>query len=71
MRAAYLAEYETVVQFQLIILQLAKTLADQEKKYIFKFIAEKRAVLYLVGINIDITASGSLDERFAAVMSEL
>jgi len=70
-RSAYLAEYETIVQFQLIILQSAKSLADQEKKYIFKFIAEKRAVLYLVGISIDCQTAGSLDERFAAVMSDL
>ena len=54
LRDAYMAEYETIVQFQLIILQLAKTLQDQEKKYIFKFISEKRAMLYLVGINVNV-----------------
>ena len=70
-RDAYMAEYETIVQFQLIILQLAKTLADQEKKYIFKFIAEKRSVLYLIGININISTGGKLADRFAALMSEL
>ena len=70
-RDAYMAEYETVVQFQLIILQMAKTVQDQEKKCIFKFIAEKRPVLYLVGININVATAGSLSDRFATVMSEL
>ena len=66
-----MAEYETIVQFQLIILQLAKTLQDQEKKYIFKFISEKRAMLFLVGININVQTQGKLTDRFSTVMAEL
>ena len=50
---------------------MAKTMQDQERKYIFKFIAENRAVLYLVGININVATAGKTSERFAAVMSEL
>ena len=50
-RRAYLAELETIIQFQLIILQNAKELKNEERKYLFKFIKEKRAELYMVGIN--------------------
>ena len=42
-RRAYMAELETIIQFQLIILQNAKALQLEERKYLFKFIREKRA----------------------------
>jgi len=57
LRKAYLAELETIVQFQLIILQNAQGLKEEERKYLFKFIREKRAHLYLVGINFEISTA--------------
>jgi hypothetical protein len=57
LRKAYMAELETIVQFQLIILQNAQGLKEEERKYLFKFIREKRAHLYLVGINFEISTA--------------
>jgi hypothetical protein len=34
-RRAYLAELETIIQFQLIILQNARELQNEERKYLF------------------------------------
>jgi len=57
LRKAYMAELETIIQFQLIILQNAQGLKEEERKYLFKFIREKRAHLYLVGINFEISTA--------------
>ena len=57
LRKAYMAELETIVQFQLIILQNAQGLKEEERKYLFKFIREKRAHLYLVGINFELSTA--------------
>lgn len=70
-RAAYLAEFETVIQFQLIILQNARTLQEIEKQYLFKFIKAKRAELYLVGINFQVSNSDSVALRYAAALNEI
>ena len=64
-RRAYLAELETIIQFQLIILQNARSLQNEERKYLFKFIKEKRAQLYLVGINFEVKTSESDAVRYA------
>lgn len=70
-RRAYLAELETIIQFQLIILQNAKALKQEERKYLFKFIREKRAHLYLVGINFQISESPSPAVRYANALAEI
>ena len=70
-RRAYMAELETIIQFQLIILQNAKALQEEERKYLFKFIKEKRAHLYLVGINFQISESSSAAVRYANALAEI
>ena len=70
-RKAYMAELETIIQFQLIILQNAKQLKESERKYLFKFIREKRAELFLVGINFEISNSQTEAIRYAAAQAEI
>ena len=70
-RRAYMAELETIIQFQLIILQNAKALQETEKKYLFKFIKEKRAELYMVGINFELSNADSAAVRYAAALAEI
>lgn len=70
-RRAYLAELETIIQFQLIILQNARSLQNEERKYLFKFIKEKRAQLYLVGINFEVKTSESDTVRYAQTQAEM
>lgn len=70
-RRAYMAELETIIQFQLIILQNAKALQLEERKYLFKFIREKRAQLYLVGINFQISEAPSPAVRYAGALAEI
>lgn len=67
-RAAYNTEYEMIIQFQLIIEQLANTLKLQRQKWLMKFIAEKRAELYVMGIALEVPKGGSLDQRFSAIV---
>ena len=52
-KEAYMVEYETIIQFQLMILQLAETLREQEMHYMMRFVKEKRAELYLIGIKLE------------------
>ena len=66
-----MAELETVIQFQLIVLQNAKSLQEIEKQYLFKFVREKQAHLYLVGINFEIHKSDSVAVRYAMAMAEI
>ena len=71
MRKAYLAELETIIQFQLIILQNAKQLAVEEQCYLFQFIQAKRPELFLVGINFGHSHVESAQVRYAAAMTEI
>ena len=71
LRSAYMAELETIIQFQLIILQNAKALKEEERKYLFKFIREKRAHLYLVGINFELSNNSSAAIRYANTVAEI
>ena len=66
-----MAELETIIQFQLIILQNAKALKEEERKYLFKFIREKRAHLYLVGINFELSNNSSAAIRYANTVAEI
>ena len=59
LRKAYMAELETIIQFQLIILQNAKALAVEEQCYLFQFIKAKRSELFLVGINFELSQADS------------
>ena len=43
----------------------------EERKYLFKFIREKRAQLYLVGINFQISESPSAAVRYATALAEI
>ena len=43
----------------------------EERKYLFKFIREKRAQLYLVGINFQISESPSAAVRYANALAEI
>lgn len=70
-RRAYLAELETIIQFQLVILQNAQALQETERKYLFKFIKESRSALYLVGINFELSSTGTAAIRYAAVLGEI
>jgi len=64
-RRAYLAELETIIQFQLIILQNARELQSEERKYLFLFIKERRAELYMVGINFQVSTHDNPEVRYA------
>lgn len=66
-----MAELETIIQFQLIILQNAEALKLEERKYLFKFIREKRAHLYLVGINFQLSETSSPAVRYANALAEI
>ena len=70
-RQAYLAELETIIQFQLVILQNAKELQTEERKYLFKFIKERRAELYMVGINFQISNHENAEVRYALAQAEM
>lgn len=70
-RRAYLAELETVIQFQLIILQNAQALQESERAYLFKFIKEKRSELYLIGINFELANSDSESVKYNACLGEI
>ena len=70
-RNAYMAELETVVQFQLIILQNAKALQEIEKQYLFKFIRDKRPHLFLVGIAFEIPVVENPNVRYALTLNEI
>lgn len=52
-------------------MQNAKSLKEEERCYLFKFIREKRAHLYLVGINFEISTSGSASVRYAKALAEI
>lgn len=67
----YLNEYEMIIQFQLIIVQLANTLRQQKQKWLMKFITEKTAELFVMGIHIDVPKGGSLDQRFSVIIEQL
>jgi len=71
LRGAYMAELETIIQFQLIILQNAKKLAAEERCYLLKFIKAKRAELFLVGINFELSNAESIEVRYAAAMANV
>jgi len=70
-RRAYLAELETIIQFQLIILQNAKELQNEERKYLFKFIKASRVELFLVGINFETSSSDNPEVRYAQAIAEI
>ena len=66
-----MAELETIIQFQLIIVQNAKALKEEERMYLFRFIQEKRPHLYLIGINFEISDSNSVSVRYAKALAEI
>lgn len=68
---AYEQELELVIQFQLTIVQLAKSLKRQERKYLFKFLEERRAELFVMGISIDNPSKGTVKQRYSKVIIQL
>jgi hypothetical protein len=70
-RTQYVNEYEMIIQFQLIIVQLASTLRTSKQKWIMKFITEKGPELLVLGIHIEIPKGGSLDQRFSVIIEQL
>lgn len=71
LRESYECELELIIQFQLTIIQLAKNFQRQERKYLFRFLEEKRAELFVMGISIEIPTRGRISERYAKVMVQL
>lgn len=69
LRTAYDNEYEFIIQFQLIIQLLAKNLRVQEQNYLFKFIREKKAEMFVMGIAIEIPSVGTIARKFASVIT--
>ena len=49
----------------------ARALKEEERKYLFKFIQEKRPHLYLIGINFEISDSSSVSVRYAKAHAEI
>lgn len=60
-----------IIQFQLIILQLANTLKKQKQKWLMKFIKDKSVELFTMGIYIDVPTGGSLDQRFSVIIDQI
>ncbi len=69
MSKAYREELEMVIQFQLLLVLEAEILKEAKKKYLFKFINEKKATLYTLGININIPDIGTMPVRYARVIT--
>jgi hypothetical protein len=70
-RAAFLVELETIIQLQLIITQLAFTQKNQQQKWLMKFIGEKKIELYVMSIHIDVPKSGTINDRFSAIVEQI
>jgi hypothetical protein len=47
-----MGELELIIQFQLTITQLAAKEKRAEFKYLFRFLKQKKAELYCMGINV-------------------
>lgn len=71
LKDAYESELELVIQFQLTIVQLAKNLRKQERKYLFKFLEERKAELFVMGISIDNPSQGQIKQRYSKVVIQL
>ena len=70
-RAAYMNELELIVQFQLVITQLAAQIKRSKFKYLFNFIREKQVELYVFGIHIGIPMGEDIDQNYAEVVNQL
>jgi len=46
-------------------------LAQQEQKYLFRFIKERKAELYVLGITINIPQAGGMEERYSSVLQQI
>jgi len=67
----YLEELQLLVHFQLMIISQANQLQAFERKYLFKFIKEKKAELFCLGIKIRLPSGGSEAVRHARVIAEI
>lgn len=71
LKDAYEQELELVIQFQLTIVQLANNLRKQERKYLFKFLEERKSELFVMGISIDNPSKGNIKQRYSKVIIQL
>jgi len=71
MRQAYMNELELIIQFQLVIVQLAGQIKKSKYKYLFNFIKEKQVELYVFGIHIHISQGEDVDQNYAEVVNQL
>lgn len=55
----------------MIILQCAEDLKKIESQYLFRFIAEKRAHLFLIGVNFELTSSESVAVKYNSCLNEI
>jgi len=69
MRNAYMNELELIIQFQLVIVQLAGQLKRSEFKYLFNFIKEKQVDLFVFGIHVHVPVGTDIDQNYAEVIN--
>lgn len=70
-KKTYMEELQLVVYFQLMIISQANQLQAFERKYLFKFIREKKAELFALGIQISIPDEGSEAVRYSRVITSI
>ncbi len=68
---AFNMELILLVQFELLILIISETQRRQYMNRMFKFVAEKRVELYVLGINVSVPKAGSREHRFQVLVSQL
>ena len=71
MREAYRNEMEMLIQFQLVVLEMAHNLQKADIKYMFRFIKEKKPELFVLGISIHVPEGDDIDRRFGEVLVQL
>lgn len=64
-------ELQLVIYFQLMLISQANQLQEFERKYLFKFIKEKKAELFALGIQIQVPEEGSQAVRYAQVITAI
>jgi hypothetical protein len=70
-KKVYMEELQLVIFFQLMLISQATELQAFERQYLFKFIKEKRAELFALGIQIQIPDEGSQAVRYSRVITEI
>ena len=67
----YSEELELIIMFELLVVLFSQTLQAKDRKFMFKFLNEKKHVLHAAGIMIHIPQKGSLELKMARVVIQV